>query len=154
MDENRLTLDLKGQLVFQSILSLIIPAGQGLPSAGDLDSHEFMESEMEANPEMKTAVIILIELVQSRSNQQFEMEFVDCNVEQQTESLRLIETAHRDLFKMLLTLVYSFYYTHPKVLSSLKPGTGSPQPDGHSMELGLIELRKNVQERGRLYRDE
>tara|TARA_B100000745_G_C20036776_1_gene353149 strand:- start:105 stop:569 length:465 start_codon:yes stop_codon:yes gene_type:complete len=153
MDDNRLTLDLKGQVVFQSILSLIIPADEGLPSAGDLDSQQFMETEMGSNPEINTAVIILIELVQSRSKQQFEIEFTDCNLEQQIDSLSLIETTHRDLFRILLTLVYSFYYTHPNVLSILKPGTGPPQPKGYPMEMGFIELRKNVQERGRLYRD-
>ena len=153
MDENRLTLDLKGQVVLQTVVALIIPADEGLPSAGDLDSQQFMETEMESNPEIKTAVTIVIELVQSRCKQEFEKEFMDCNVEQQIESLSLIETAHRALFRILLTLVYSFYYTHPKVLKILKPGTGPPQPKGYSMEMGLIELRKNVEGRGSLYRD-
>ena len=153
MDENRLTLDLKGQVVLQTVVALIIPADEGLPSAGDLDSQQFMETEMESNPEIKTAVTIVIGLVQSRCKQEFEKEFMDCNLEQQIESLSLIETAHRDIFKTLLTLVYSFYYTHPKVLKILKPGTGPPQPKGYSMEMGLIELRKNVESRGRLYRD-
>ncbi|SVB14653.1 uncharacterized protein METZ01_LOCUS167507 [marine metagenome] len=153
MDENRLAMDLNRQVVLQSVLALIIPADEGLPSAADLDSQLFMETEMESNPEIKTAVTIVIELVQSRCKEEFEKEFIDCNVEQQIESLSLIETAHRDLFRILLTLVYSFYYTHPKVLKMLKPGTGPPQPKGYSMEMGLIELRKNVEARGRLYRD-
>lgn len=153
MDENRLILDLKSQVVLQGILALIIPADEWLPTAGDLDSKQFIQIEMETNSDVSRAVPIIIELVQSRCRQEFEQEFMDCHMGQQIEILKLIETAHRDLFSILITLVYSFYYTHPKVLGILKPGTGPPQPEGYSMEVGLIELRKNVEDRGPLYRE-
>lgn len=153
MDENRLILDLKSQVVLQGILALIIPPDECLPTVGDLDSKQFIQKEMETNSDVSRAVVIIIELVQSRCRQEFEQEFMDCLMGQQVEILKLVETAHRDLFSILITLVYSFYYTHPKVLRVLKPGTGPPQPEGYSMEVGLIELRKNVEDRGPLYRE-
>tara|TARA_B100000809_G_C14812835_1_gene414481 strand:+ start:44 stop:508 length:465 start_codon:yes stop_codon:yes gene_type:complete len=153
MDENRLILDLKSQVVLQGILALIIPADECLPTAGDLDSKQFIQIEMETNSDVSRAVVIIIELVQGRCREEFEKEFMDCHMGQQIEILKLIETAHRDLFSILITLVYSFYYTHPKVLRILKPGTGPPQPEGYYMEVGLIELRKNVEDRGPLYRE-
>jgi hypothetical protein len=135
------------------MLDLIIPASELLPSAGHLDSKEFIEKEMQGNLDIKNAVIIVIDLAHSRSTQEFEKPFLDCDIEQQIEILSLIETAHKDLFNIFVTLIYSFFYTHEKVLALFKTGAVPPQPKGYPMEMGCMELRKKVQARGPLYRD-
>ena len=146
-------LDYNTQAVLQEMLAHIIPGNELLPSAGDLDSKQFIGREMGSDSETNNAVRIIIDLLESRSQQIFEQPFIDCNKHQQIEILKLVESAHEDLFNVVITLIYSFYYTHPKVLVSLKPGLNSPQPEGYPMEIGLIELRKAVEERGPLYRD-
>lgn len=152
-DDNKLDLDLNSQAILQNILGLIIPGNGLLPSAGELDATKFVRWEMKSDSETNYAVRILIDLAESRSQQNFEQTFIASNDQQQIEILKLIESAHRELFNILITLVYSFYYTHPEVLSLLKPGLRAPQPDGYPMETGLIELRKAVERRGGLYRD-
>jgi hypothetical protein len=149
--------------LLEAIQNRLIPAGDGMPGAGDVGCAASIDRYLSERPGMRRPVIAALHAVEAAAAKQTDdaiqddsgtthVAFLHLADSTRDEVLRAVETAEPELFATLLRQTYVAYYTNPVVLQVL--GWKPPQPDGFAIPPPFDEsLLENVKQRGKLWRD-
>ena len=147
------------------VLDRVVPAGGGLPGAGELGVAEFVESAAGSAPRQNrhsresgnlspTRLLVdglkLIEVTAGRRGSEA---FGQLDDDARDEVLREVESASPAFFDELVRLTYVGYYSQPRVAAALGLEARPPQPLGFDMQQGDLSLVDNVRKRGPVYRE-
>ncbi len=134
------------------VLNRLIPAEDGFPAAGDLGIVEYLDSVVGPSVVLRrrfTEGMIRIEIAGQKKEQ---AGFADLPDDSKDEVLRQVESGMPEFFVSLVKQTYNGYYTNATVLELLGPEVRPPQPLGHDVEPGDLNLLEDVRKRARAYR--
>ena len=131
-----------------AVLDRIIPATEGFPGIGQLGGVGHVDGAVGESAEMKSLFSRGLAAIEARA-----ADFAALSDGRKDELLRRVESEEPEFFQALVRLTYNGYYTNPRVLELLGLEARPPQPLGHLLEQGSLELIENVKRRGRVYRE-
>ena len=134
------------------VLDRIIPPGDGMPGGGEV-SLEFVDKAVGDSPGTKKLFSDGIGLVEVISQREHSGSFIDLSEGQKNEVLKRVEKDAPNFFEALVRHTYSGYYSNPHILDLLGLESGPPQPAGHRVAQGNLDLLENVKGRGAAYRE-
>lgn len=134
------------------ILNRIVPASGDLPGAGDLGIADYLDGTVAASPERKRSFTAGLQAVSMVAEARHAAAFETLDTEDQDDVLHTVEADLPEFFGELVRQAYNGYYTHPRVLEGLGLSPQPPQPQGHPLEIGNLDLLERVRARGQAYR--
>ena len=161
------------------VLDRIVPAGGGLPGAGEARVAEFVESAVcsaprqnhhspesarhsgesirhsreGGNPSPTRLLVDGLKQIEMAAARHASGTFADLDAEAQDEVLRAVESESPRFFDELVRLTYVGYYSQPRIAAALGLEARPPQPLGFDMQQGDLSLVENVRNRGPVYRE-
>ncbi|WP_299664476.1 hypothetical protein [uncultured Ruegeria sp.] len=135
------------QSSLDAILDVLIPAnhGRGIPAAGELGVAAFVTEAAACNPALKSALVTLLTRAGNMADG-----ISPCTVRQ-------LETAMPEEFRLLLTETYKGYYSRPDMRAKVGVGSHPVHPAGYEVASEspalLSELTAPVRARGPVFRD-
>ena len=134
------------------VLDRIVPAGDGLPGAGELGVAEFVESAVLFSPGQTRLLVDGLKLIEVTSGRSGSEAFGELDDDARDEVLGDVESTSPGFFDELVRLTYVGYYSQPRVAAALGLEARPPQPLGFDMQQGDLSLVENVRRRGPVYR--
>jgi hypothetical protein len=134
------------------VLDRIVPAGDGLPGAGELGVAEFVESAGCSSPGQTRLLVDGLKLIEVTSGRSGSEAFGELDDDARDEVLGDVESTSPGFFDELVRLTYVGYYSQPRVAAALGLEARPPQPLGFDMQQGDLSLVENVRRRGPVYR--
>jgi hypothetical protein len=120
-----------------AVLSVIIPAGDGAPSAGDIGVAATIERTLAASASLRRLFLdglVAIDVEAGRRNADGSAhDFAALDPDAQLSVLRAIEETLPAFFAALVEHTYRGYYTDPRVYAAIGYDHRPPQPLGHSL---------------------
>ena len=101
--------------LLRAAMDRIIPAGQGMPSAGEAGCLDYLVSTSQADDGLRTELTKALDAVQGSARAAFGRAFDALDVEEQIATLRRLEGADPLVFRGLRDAVYEAYYTRPDI---------------------------------------
>ena len=135
------------------VLDRIVPAGGGLPGAGELGVGEFVESAAGSSPGQTRLLVDGLKLIEVTGGRHGSESFGELDDDAKDEVLGDVESTSPEFFDELVRLTYVGYYSQPRVAAALGLEARPPQPLGFDMQQGDLSLVENVRKRGPVYRD-
>ncbi len=126
-------LDEEQRRLLTAVLNRIVPAGNGLPGAGDLGVGATVESTLGQAPAQRRLLLDGLTEIQLASGRGAGRDFTELEAEQQDDVLRDVESAHPAFFSALVDHTYRGYYTLPAVHAAIGYESRPPQPLGHEL---------------------
>ena len=146
------------------VLDRIVPAGDGLPGAGEVGVAAFVESAVcsaprqnrhsreGGNPSRTRQMVDGLKEIELTAGQRGSGAFADLDGDAKDEVLRAVESESPEFFDELVRLTYVGYYSQPGIAAALGIEARPPQPLGFDMRQGDLSLLDNVRKRGPVYR--
>ena len=153
--------DAQRELLTQ-VLDRIVPAGGGLPGAGEIGVAEFVErvSGSKQGQDRRPrgggnppATRLLVDGLKQIELTAGSGAYADLDGDAQDEVLRAVESDSPDFFAELVRLTYVGYYSQPRIASALGLEARPPQPLGFELEQADLSPLDNVRKRGPVYRE-
>ena len=147
------------------VLDRIVPAGGGLPGAGELGVAEFVESASGSvsgqdrrpreggNPSATRLLVDGLNQIEVTAVRRASRDFADLDGDAQDEVLREVESDSSEFFAELVRLTYVGYYSQPRIVAALGLEARPPQPLGFDLEQADLSPLDNVRKRGPVYRE-
>ena len=135
------------------VLDRIVPAGDGLPGAGELGVAEFVESAVCSSLGQTRLLVDGLKLIEVTGGRHGSEAFGELDDDARDQVLRDVESTSPEFFDELVRLTYVGYYSQPRVAAALGLEARPPQPLGFDMQQGDLSLVENVRKRGPVYRD-
>ena len=139
--------------LLDAVVDRIIPPGDGVPGAGDVEAAEHVEGICGVSPQSRALLTKGLKAIEAISGRTHSKEFVDLSDREKTEVLKLVESQHEEFFAALVHETYSGYYSSPGVLQVKGLPLSAPQPEGYEIEPFDESLLDGVRRRGKAYRD-
>ena len=134
-----------------AVLDRIIPADGTLPGAGEV-AVDFLDGAVGGSPGLKRSFGTGLSEIQVYAQATHGQDFINLSGEDQDAVLRHTEAAQSEFFEALVRQTYDGYYSNSTVLEALGIEARPPQPRGHQLEQGNLDLLENVKKRGIAYR--
>ena len=135
-----------------AVLDRIIPADGVMPGAGTI-AVDFLDDVVGASSALKRNFGVGLSELEAQAQVACGNDFINLSDDDKDEVLRQIEAAHPEFFEALVRQTYDGYYSNSRILQALGLEARPPQPRGHRLERGNVELIENVKKRGIAYRD-
>ena len=136
---------------FYEIANCIIPPTSQFPGGGEIDIFNLKDCEIEFSTEQKKHSKKLLEETEKLSGKIFDSNFIDLTLKNKITILKNLENNQTNLFKSIIYIIYSQYYSNPTVIK-LKNLPEKPfQPEGFKLEPFDQTSVKNVIHRGKKY---
>ena len=135
------------------VLDHIIPPKGDNPSAGELGVTSYIDNFLSETPASRRVFEEGLKQIEIESVAQHSDEFSALASEHKIGVLETVEKNSPLFFNSLVTQTYNGYYSDSRTALRLGLGSGSPQPKGHVVEPGNLDLIENVIRRGQVYRD-
>ena len=155
------------------VVDRIVPAGGGLPGAGEIGVAEFVESASGSkqgqdrrpraepapysirggNPSATRLLVDGLKLIEMTAVRHGPGAFSDLDGDTQDEVLRAVESESPEFFSELVRLTYVGYYSQPRIAAGLGLEARPPQPLGYELEQADLSPLDNVRKRGPVYRE-
>jgi Gluconate 2-dehydrogenase subunit 3 len=144
----------KDREILRAAIDEIIPAGDGMPAAGDVGAIEYLDQLIHEIPNLRQAFEKTLAVVKQISLKRFQKDFASLSREQRISVLRDLERqSSQDVFPVLRDSVYEAYYTQPRIWKLIGYDFHATNQHGPQMksfdEILLAEVRK----RPKLYRE-
>ena len=123
-----------------------------MPGGGEF-SLEFVDKVAGESPGTKKLFSGGIRLIEVIAQREHSGSFIDLSEGQKNEVLKSVEKDAPNFFDALVQHDYSGYYSDSHVLDLLGLESGPPQPRGHQVAPGNLDLVENVKGRGADYRE-
>jgi hypothetical protein len=136
-----------------AVLDRIIPADKQRPGAGESGVAAWIDGAVARSVHMRRLFARGLPQIEIRARSAFAGEFSELSNEQKDNVLKQVEAADPDFFSELVRQTYNGYYMNPRVLELCGLEARPPQPRGHHVELGNINLVENVKLRGKVYKE-
>ena len=160
----RVLTDAQRELLTQ-VLDRIVPAGDGLPGAGECGVADFVESASGSkqgqdrrprgggNPSATRLLVDGLKLIEMNAEHRASGAFAVLDGDAQDEVLRAVESESPEFFDELVRLTYVGYYSQPRIVAALGLEARPPQPLGFELEQADLSPLDNVRKRGPVYRE-
>ncbi len=163
--ENGAILTAEQLALLEAIQNRLIPAGDGMPGAGDAGCANTLDRYLSERPALRRPLFAALYAVEAAAHAASAAAGDAATADESTHSaflllsnaarddvLRGLEKTLPELFEVLLHQTYTAYYTNPAVLLIL--GWNPPQPEGYPTPPPFDEaLLANVKQRGKVWRD-
>ena len=151
-DAKRVLTDAQRDLLTQ-VLDRIVPAGGGLPGAGELGIGEFVESAAVSSAAQTRLLVDGLNRIGIAGESHGSGAFGELNDEARDEVLRAVESDAPEFLDELVRVTYVGYYSKPRIAAALGLEARPPQPLGFELEQADLSPLDNVRKRGPVYRD-
>ena len=135
------------------VLDRIVPAGDGMPGAGELGVGEFVESAAGSSAGQTRLLVDVLTRIGIAGESHGSGAFGELDDEARDEVLRAVESDAPEFFDELVRLTYVGYYSKPRIAAALGLEARPPQPLGFELEQADLSPLDNVRERGPVYRE-
>lgn len=126
-------LDEAQRSLLRAVLNRIIPAGNDLPGAGDLEVGVSMERTLAESTRLRRLVLDGLTEIAVTAQRQTGSEFSRLDTASQTAVLQTVEQRWPDFFMALVEHTYRGYYTLAAVQVAVGFEPRPPQPLGHQL---------------------
>ena len=151
-DAKRVLTDAQRDLLTQ-VLDRVVPAGGGLPGAGELGVGEFVESVAGSSAVQTRLLVDVLKLIEVTAGLRGSGAFGELDDEAKEEALRAVESDAPEFFDELVRVTYVGYYSKPRIAAALGMEARPPQPLGFELEQADLSPLDNVRKRGPVYRE-
>jgi len=136
------------------VLDLLVPPSTDgrLPGAGELGLAGFLESRMEASPDLRSPVVAGLAALERAAQARGAAGFAALPPEARREALLEVGASEPAFLPGLLFHTYVGYYQEPRVLAGLGLPPRPPFPEGYAMEPADLSLLEPVRRRAPFYR--
>ena len=134
------------------VLNRLLPAGEGLPAAGDLGVAAYVEDAIGRDPAQRRLFLEGFGAIAATCHARHGKAFEDAAERDQDDVLREVQCTRPEFFDALLVHTYSGYYSNPGIISLLGLEVWPPQPHGHHLDPFDPSLLHIVKRRPPLYR--
>ena len=134
------------------IAECLIPKTTNMPSAAEIGSAEYIDSNIQTSAESKKLVIQGLQSIEIKSTDTGK-EFKDLDIDERTNILKYIEETHPSFFNYVLKQTCNAYYTNSSILNLIGAPNRPPQPAGFDLEQGDLSSLETVRARGPIWRD-
>ena len=138
--------------LIRAVLNRLVPAGDGLPAAGELDLVDHLDRAACSTTGTRRMFVDGIRRIAVESERRHAKAFEDLAAGEQDAVLRHVERGHRVFFDALVSHVYQAYYSHPVVVRLLGLEVRPPQPHGHALPPFDAATTQAMSRRAALYR--
>ena len=135
------------------VLDRIVPAGDGMPGAGELGVGEFVESAAGSSAGQTRLLVDVLTRIGIAGESHGSGAFGELDDAARDEVLRAVESDAPEFFDELVRLTYVGYYSQPRIAAGLGLEARPPQPLGFELEQADLSPLDNVRERGPVYRE-
>ena len=139
--------------LMRSVLDRIVPASEDLPGAGELGVAAYIDRVVGPSAELKRLFARGLIEIDIGGQAQHSEGFVALSNAEKDGVLRQVESREPAFFQELVRHTYYGYYSDPRIVEILGLEARPPQPRGHVLEQGNLDLIENVKRRGQVYRD-
>lgn len=140
--------------LLRAAMDEIVPAADGMPSAGEVGGVEYLERVGREDAEAKTQLKKSLGALARLSRKEQRAPFVRLSRAKRTEVLRKFEASHPpSLFTTLRDFTYEAYYTNPRVWKLIGYEFYPTNHGGPKMKPFDESVLAKVKERGKLYRE-
>ena len=149
--------------LLEAIQNRLIPAQDEMPGAGDAGCAGTLDRFLSERPALRRPVFAALNAIEAAAGtrgqtfaeddaESTHVAFLALSDAERDAALSAVESAHPELFQLLLNQTYTAYYTNPAVLLIL--GWQPPQPEGFPTPPPFDEaLLAKVKQRGKIWRD-
>jgi len=141
------------QSTLKTVMDLIIPSSDGMPSASEAGGIAYLESLMQRNKDAATDITKGLDVANAFSERSFKRSFSELEKSDQIAVLKEMENSAPGVFDALRAYVYESYYTQPAIWKligyELYP-TDHAGPHLQPFDDGLVA---SVRKMSKLYRD-
>jgi Gluconate 2-dehydrogenase subunit 3 len=141
------------QTTLSVVIDLVIPAGDGMPSASEAGGLAYLERLMQRDKDAAANITKGLAVLEAFSGRTFEKRFTQLSPQDQISVLKQMEDAALGAFDGLRAYVYESYYTQPQIWKligyELYP-TDHAGPHLPSLDESLLA---DVRKMPKLYRD-
>jgi len=99
----------------KTVMDLIIPASDGMPSASEAGGLTYLENLMQRNKDAATDITKGLDVAEAFSERSFKRAFLQLEKKDQTAVLKEMEDTVLGVFDALRAYVYESYYTQPAI---------------------------------------
>ena len=141
------------QSALKTVMDLIVPASDGMPSASEAGGLAYLESLMQRNKDAATDIRKGLDVAEAFSERSFEKKFSELQRHDQIAVLKEMEHAALGVFDALRAYVYESYYTQPAIWKLIGYELYPTDHMGPHLKPFDDSLLVNVQKMPKLYRD-
>ena len=151
-DAKRVLTDAQRDLLTQ-VLDRVVPAGGGLPAAGELGVGEFVESVAGSSAVQTRLLVDGLTRIGIAVESHGSGALGELDDDARDGALRAVESDAPEFFDELVRLTYVGYYSKPRIAAALGLEARPPQPLGFELEQADLSPLDNVRKRGPVYRE-
>jgi hypothetical protein len=143
--------DVQSQL--KTVMDLIIPASDGMPSASEAGGFMYLENVMQRNKDVAADVTRALDVASAFSERSFKIPFSQLQKHEQIAVLTEMENTAIGVFDALRGYIYESYYTQPTIWKLIGYELYPTDRMGPHLKPFDDSLLANVQKMPKLYRD-
>jgi Gluconate 2-dehydrogenase subunit 3 len=110
-----IALDARQRNLLSAAMDEIIPAGDGMPAAGEVGGVDYLNRLARRDKEVANELRRSLSALERLNREQFRSSFLSLNREERVESLIAFQHQDKESFQMLRDYVYEAYYLQPRV---------------------------------------
>ncbi|HSU30054.1 MAG TPA: gluconate 2-dehydrogenase subunit 3 family protein [Bryobacteraceae bacterium] len=141
------------QNALRTVMDLIIPAADGMPSASEAGGLTYLENLMQRSKDAATDIKKSLKVAEAFSGRSFKKPFSQLGKNDQIAVLKEMENTALGVFDALRAYVYESYYTQPAVWKLLGYELYPTEHMGPHLEPFDDSLVANVRKMPKLYRE-
>jgi hypothetical protein len=141
------------QNTLKTVMDLIIPESDGMPSASEAGGLKYLESLMRRNKDAAADITKGLEVTEAFSERSFKRKFRQLEKSDQIAVLKKMEATALDVFDALRAFVYESYYTQPAIWKLVGYELYPTDHTGPHLKPFDDSLLANVRKMPKLYRD-
>ncbi len=141
------------QSSLKTVMDMMIPASDGMPSASEAGGLAYLERLMERNEDAATDITKGLDVADAFSERSFSKPFGELEKDEQITVLKEMEDSALGVFDALRAYVYESYYTQPAIWKLIGYQLYPTDHAGPHLQPFDDSLLANVQKLPKLYRD-
>jgi hypothetical protein len=141
------------QSALKTVMDLIIPASDGMPSASEAGGLIYLENLMQRDKDTATRITKGLDVAEALSERSFKRSFSQLERNDQIAVLKNMEDTALGVFDALRAYVYESYYTRPAIWKLIGYELFPTDHIGPPLKPFDDSLLANVQKMPKLYRD-
>jgi len=138
---------------FSEIANCVIPPTSQFPGGGEIDTFNLRNCKIEFSAEQKNHSKKILEETEKLSRKIFDSNFINLTQVNKILILKNIESNQTNIFKSIIHIIYSQYYSNPAVIKLKKLPEKPFQPEGFKLKPFDQTSINNVMSRGKKYID-
>lgn len=137
----------------QTVMDLIIPASDGMPSASGADGLRYLERLMQHDKDAVADITKALNVANALSTRSFQKSFGDLEKNEQIAVLKQMENSASSVFDTLRAYIYESYYEQPAIWKLIGYELYPTDHTGPHLAPFDDSLVANVRKMPKLYKD-